>query len=240
MPLTPLQSGSGHLELLTVRVATMGGFVEHQLSNAIAAIEKRDVALARQVIDSDVNVDQRETEIEDMVFDLMERNTLTGRHLRAVIMALKIAGTLERIGDLAKNVAKRSLITSRENVAGTVTSVVRMGRIAQRQIHDVLDAFQDGNPDAALAVWGGDQELDELYNSIFREILTIMTKDKTRISAGTHLAFVAKNFERIGDHATSIAERVYYSSTGEHLNENRAKTDITSFTFVDQSTARDS
>ncbi len=240
MPISPLMSDTDYIDKLCLRLSAMGGLVEHQLSSAIAAFERRDVALAHQVIDGDSEVDQREAEIDGIVLELLESKRLAGRNLRQAVTAMKIAHTLERVGDLAKNVAKRSLVTSREDAAETVASVARMGRIALRQLHDVLDAFQDCNPDVAIAVWGGDQELDELFNSIFREILTRMSNDPSQVNAGTHLAFVAKNFERIGDHATNIAERVYYSLTGDQLEEKRPKTDITSMTVVDQTTARQS
>ena len=182
--------------------------------------------------DGDRVVDDHEAEIEALVLDLLEGKKLSGRNLRQAITAMKISNTLERVGDLAKNIAKRSLVTSRENAADTVTSVVRMGRIALRQLHDVLNAFQDKNPDIAIAVWGGDQEIDELFNSVFREILTTMSRDPSLINAGTHLAFVAKNFERIGDHTTNIAERVYHSLTGDRIEQSRPKKDITSMTVI--------
>ncbi|MCI5045309.1 MAG: phosphate signaling complex protein PhoU [Aquisalinus sp.] len=232
MSLNPLRTDGDQLEKLSVRLSAMGGLVEHQLSSAITAFEKRDLTLARQVIDGDKAVDDREAEIEQMVIDLLESRRFGGRNLREAMMAMKVANTLERVGDLAKNIAKRSLVTSRESTADTVSSVVRMGRISLRQLHDVLNAFQDRNPDIAVAVWGGDQEIDELFNSIFREILTTMSQDPSRISAGTHLAFVAKNFERIGDHATNIAERLYYSMTGDQLENKRPKTDIASITII--------
>ncbi|WP_306251708.1 phosphate signaling complex protein PhoU [Parvularcula sp. IMCC14364] len=231
--MSSLRSETDQLEKLSVRLCAMGGLVEHQLSSAISAFERRDLSLARQVIDGDKTVDEREAEIEQMVIDLLESRRLAGSNLRQAIMAMKVANTLERVGDLSKNIAKRSLVTSREDTADTVASVVRMGRIALRQLHDVLNAYQDRNPDIAVAVWGGDQEIDELFNSIFREILTTMSRDPSRISAGTHLAFVAKNFERIGDHATNIAERIYYSMTGDLLEEARPKTDITSMTVIE-------
>ncbi len=232
MSLNPLRNDSDQLEKLAIRLSAMGGLVEHQLSSAISAFEKRDLSLARQIIDGDKAVDDREVEIEQMVINLLESRRLSGGNLRQAIMAMKAANTLERVGDLAKNVAKRSLITSQENAAETVASIVRMGRISLRQLHDVLNAVQERNPDIAVAVWGGDQEIDELFNSIFREILTTMSRDPSRISTGTHLAFVAKNFERIGDHATNIAERLYYSMTGDQLDNKRPKTDITSMTVI--------
>ena len=232
MQFSSLKSDSDQLDKVAMQLAALGGLVEHQLASAITAFEKRDVALAREVVDGDEEVDRREGELDSFVIELLEGRRLNRDQLRYAVTAMKVANMLERIADLSKNIAKRSLITSREDTAGTVTSVVRVGRIALRQLRDVLDALQYGKPDVALAVWGGDQELDELFNSIFREIMTTMSQDPSRVNAGVHLAFVAKNFERIGDHATNIAERVYYSLTGDLLDRQRPQNDITSITVV--------
>ncbi len=232
MPFGAFRPKPDNLEQLTVELAALGGLVEHQLSAAITAFEKRDVALAREVIDGDKEVDQREALLDNLVIEMMEQKQFPRDQMRQAVVAMKVANTLERIADLAKNVARRSLITSREDAASTVLSVVRVGRIALRQLRDVLDALQYKKPDVALAVWGGDAELDELYNSIFREIMTNIAEDASKVNAGIHLAFVAKNFERIGDHASNMAGRVYYSLTGESLKEKRPKKDITSVTVV--------
>ena len=232
MPIAPLRPESDLLEKLSIRLGAMGGLVEHQLSNAIQAVECRDVELAQQVIDSDGEVDRRQLEIEASVLELLETRKLGGRNLRQAVMAMKVAHTLERVGDLAKNVAKRSLVTSRGDAQMTVASVARLGRIALRQIHDVLNAFQDRNPDIAVAVWGGDDELDELYNSVFQDILAAMMEDPNQVNAGTHLVFIAKNFERVGDHATNIAEAIHFQVTGAPLVETRPKGDETSTIVV--------
>ena len=238
MALSLIRSGGNQLEKLSLSVTAMGGMVEQQLSDAITAFEKRDLSLADQVIDIDRQVDEREAAIEALVQEILEGRRLAGRDLRQVMTALKISNELERIGDLAKNVAKRTKVVSQEDAASSVGTVVRMGRIALRQVTDVLNSIMEKNPEGAIAVWGGDGELDELYNSIFREILTVMMRDPTLVNACTHIVFVAKNFERIGDHATNVAECVFYDQTGEQLKTVRPKRDVTSVTSVPKEKAR--
>ena len=152
--------------------------------------------------------------------------------LRAVMSAMKVAAELERVGDLAKNVAKRTLVVSLERPTGSLAAVARMGRASLRQISDVLDAYLNRDAAAARAIWGGDDDLDELYNSVFREILLAMMQDSTQVNASTHLVFIAKNFERVGDHATNIAETAYFLVTGARLDEERPKGDDTASTVV--------
>ena len=232
MALGLLKFGTPQIERLNLQIAAMGGMVEQQLSDAITAVEKRDIALAERIIREDAEVDRQESEIEEAVIQLMEGRKLMGNDLRHAVSGLKIASDLERIGDLAKNTAKRSLVISREDAAGVVSGVTRMGRIALRQVTDVLNAMQNRNAAGAVAVWGGDEEIDELYNSIFRQLLTLMMRDPGMVNASTHIVFIAKNLERVGDHATNIAEYVYYNLTGEQLEAARPKQDITSFTSV--------
>lgn len=233
MALSLIKSGGGNqLERLHLALTAMGGMVEQQLSDAITALEKRDLSLADAVIEADAHVDEREAAIEAMVIELLETRRMVGRDLRQVISAQKISNELERVGDLAKNIAKRTKVVSREDASKAVSSVGRMGRIALRQVTDVLNSIMEKNPEGAIAVWSGDSELDELYNSIFREILTVMMRDPTLVNACTHIVFVAKNFERIGDHATNIAECVFYDQTGDQLKTIRPKRDVTSVTAV--------
>ena len=213
---------------IAVDLAEMGGLVEGQLSDAIFAIERRDLPLAEQVTKSDIHVDRREREIETRVMRLIETGRLQGPAVRSALSALRIAAALERVGDLAKNVAKRALVISRQSPRPTMPAIARMGRISLRQVSDVLNASGARSAKAAVAVWGADEELDELYNSLFREILLEMMNDPSAVNTCTHLVFVAKNFERIGDHATNIAEAVYYDLTGERLTDTRPKVDMTS------------
>jgi phosphate transport system protein len=154
--------------------------------------------------------------------------------LREVIAAIKITSDLERIGDLAKNIAKRTLVIQGdfETPPRLIQGIVRMGRLAQGQLKSVLDSCSDRNAQLAVQVWRGDEEIDEMYNSIFRELLTYMMEDPRMIGVCTHLLFIAKNIERIGDHATNVAETVYYVVTGEILMDGRPKGDKTSVTPV--------
>lgn len=232
MALGLLKPDASQLEKLSLQLSAIGGMVEQQLADAIMAFETRDIALACRVIDADREIDQCEMAIEVTVRELLESKRLSRVGLRQAITAMKISCDLERIGDLAKNIAKRTLVISQEDAASVVGPVVRMGRIALRQLTDVLNAMQKQSPDAAMAVWGGDEEIDELYNSIFRELLAVMMKDSGMVNASTHIVFIAKNLERVGDHATNVAARVYYNLTGEVLEAKRPKKDITSFTSV--------
>jgi phosphate transport system protein len=152
--------------------------------------------------------------------------------LRETLAAIKIASELERIGDLAKNIAKRAIVLNREPPIRLTQSLARMGRQALAQLKNVLDAFSDRDAAAAEAVWRQDGEIDETYNSLFRELLTYMMEDPRTIGLSTHLLFVAKNIERTGDHATNIAEVVYHMVSGGHLATERPKADKTSETRV--------
>jgi len=152
--------------------------------------------------------------------------------LRETLAAIKIASELERIGDLAKNIAKRSLVLNREPPIRLTQSLARMGRATLSQLKRVLDAYSDRDAAGAEAVWRQDDEIDEIYNSLFRELLTYMMEDPRTIGLCAHLLFVAKNIERSGDHATNIAETVYHMVTGRHLETERPKADVTSTTNV--------
>ena len=222
---------------LPVRVAQMGGLVEQQLVEVIEAVERRDPALAQAVMNADDTVDAMLRQIENEVTDRLRSGGLTEDALRETMSSLKIAGELERIGDLAKNIGKRSKVVSMHEPQRAITGVMRMGRISLRQLTDVLNALASADVDAALAVWAGDDEIDELYNSLFEEMLSDMSRDAGAIAAMTHLVFIAKNFERVGDHATNIAESVYFLGSGRYLEDDRPKSDITS--LIDVSAATD-
>ncbi|MGV6802276.1 MAG: phosphate signaling complex protein PhoU [bacterium] len=234
MALSLLKNGmESRLEKLFLQLTAMGGLVENQLSTTIMAVENRDLPTAIEVIATDADVDTAQEEIEQLAAELLGANRLDAAGVRQVITAMKIAICLERIGDLARNVCKRMEIISQSDAATVVATVVRMGRVSLKQLSDALNSLSKHSPDAALAVWGGDDQLDELYNSIFREILNVMAHDPTQISSCTHMIFAAKNFERVGDHATNIAENVYFKLTGDRLLEARPKRDETSFIAVD-------
>ena len=223
-----VRSFQEQLEALSTGIVQMGGLCEAQLANAIDAVVKRDLPRAEQTIASDVKIDALETEIEQQVIRLLAMRQPLALDLRETLAALKISHDLERIGDLAKNVAKRTLVIARDAPDNNLTQgLARMGRQALTQVKAVLDAYTRRDMDAALAVWKHDDDIDELYNSLFRELLTYMMEDPRKIGPSTHLLFIAKNFERIGDHATNIAETVCYVVSGRRIGEERPKSDTT-------------
>jgi len=210
----------------------MAAQVESQLAGAVAAFERRDLQAAEKIIANDERIDAIDDAIEAKVMNLLLNGPLPEEALREVMTVGKMAGELERVGDLAKNVAKRTLVVSLEAPARPTSGVARMGRACLRQLADILNAYAGRNLDAAKAVWEGDDELDELYNSVFQEILVAMMRDPAKVNACTHLVFTAKNFERVGDHATNIAEALHFLMTGARMVERRPKGDKTSTTIV--------
>ncbi len=218
----------GALRALEVDFAQIAALVETQLNEAITALDRRDIAAAERVVQSDKKVDALNRQIDAKVFSLLKSEHLADRQLRQALSYLKLAGELERVGDLAKNVAKRTLVVSREAPAQSlIAGVVRMGRASLRQLSDILSAFQTANLSAASAIWAGDSDLDELYNSLYGDLMQSMSTDANRVVAGAHLLFIAKNFERIGDHATNIAEAIHFVETGAPFPESRPKGDET-------------
>ena len=220
------------LEALTTSVAQVGGLAEAQLADAIDAIARRDTAKAESVIASDRRIDQLQYQIEDQAMKLLALRQPMAVDLRETMAALKMASELERIGDLAKNIAKRAIVLNREPPIRLTQSLARMGRQVLAQLKQVLDAYAKRDAVAAQAVWKQDGEIDEVYNSLFRELLTYMMEDPRTIGLCTHLLFVAKNIERAGDHCTNVAETVYYMVSGDHLSADRPKADVTSETSV--------
>ncbi len=216
------------LEALTLAVAQAGGMAEAQLADALEAIVRRDTAKAEHVIISDARIDQLQQQIESQALTLLALRQPMAVDLRATLAAMKIVGELERIGDLAKNIAKRAIVLNREPPIRLTKSLGRMGRQVQIQLKQVLDAYTHHDAQKADTVWHQDGEIDEIYNSLFRELLTYMMEDPRTISLCTHLLFIAKNIERSGDHCTNIAETVYHMVSGEYLALERPKADVTS------------
>ncbi len=213
------------LEELSGDLSRMGGLVEDMLESAMRSVMAADADMARSVIKRDADVDQLQDQIEDRVMSLLTRRHPVERDLRQTVAALKLAADLERIGDLAKNIAKRSLSTELSNGEERVQDLSRMGRLVFGQLKRVLDAFSALDVDAAQLVWERDEEVDEHYNSLFRVLLTFMMEDPRKIGACTHLLFMAKNLERIGDHCTNIAEIIQFLVTGEKTQIERPKAD---------------
>ena len=214
-------------------IAEMGGLAESQLAEAVMALVRRDEALAARVIDHDERQDELEEDIEAQVIRLLALRQPMALDLRTVVAALKIAAELERIGDYAKNVAKRSLtLMQTQPVGNAANTIMRMGSIAGDMIHNVIDAYLNKDIVKADEVRARDQDVDQLHTGLFRELLTYMMEDPRNITACTHLLFVAKNIERIGDHATNIAESVHYLVAGERNERERSKQDLSSSTVI--------
>jgi phosphate transport system protein len=210
----------------------MGGLAESQLAAAIEAVQERDSDLAARVIEDDAKVDQLERDLDNLAVRLLALRQPMARDLREIVVALKIASDLERMCDYAANVAKRSIALSQAPPVQPVYALPRMGRLALLLVKDVIDAYVERDAEKALAVWNRDEELDEMYASLFREFLTYMMEDPRNIGACTHLLFMAKNIERIGDHATNIAENLYYLVHGTPLTQARPKGDNSSLQVV--------
>ncbi len=222
-----IKSYDQELERLDNTIAEMGGMAESQLAAAIDAVAKRDSDLATEVIENDAKVDELEHEVESLVVRLLALRQPMARDLRQIVAALKTATDLERICDYAANVAKRSIVLNQTAPVKPVYALPRMGVLCQAMIKDMLDAYVERDADRALAVWLRDEELDEMYTSLFRELLTYMIEDARNITPCTHLLFMAKNLERIGDHTTNIAETLYFLVHGKPLAQIRPKRDRT-------------
>src|ERR1700726_1043717 len=220
------------LRKLNNTVAEMGGLAESQLGTAIEAVMTRDTELAARVIEDDAKVDQLERELDNLAIRLLALRQPMARDLREIFVALKIGSDLERICDYAANVAKRSIALAQTPPIQPVYALPRMGTLALRLVKDVIDAYVERDADKAMLVWRRDEELDEMYSSLFREFLTYMMEDPRNIGPCTHLLFMAKNIERIGDHATNIAENLYYLVHGTPLTQARPKGDKSSLEVV--------
>jgi len=205
------------LRRLEQEIATMGGLAEGQLQNAIQALVRRSAELAHEVIQEDGRVDALEQQASALVVRLLALRQPMAGDLREIVAALKISSDLERIGDYAANIGKRVAALSQTPPFKLPGALPRMGWLAQQIIRDVLNAYVQHDAERALKAWHDDEELDETYGSLFRELLTHMMEDPRTITSCTHLLFVAKHIERIGDHATNIAEAVHYMVVGEPL-----------------------
>jgi phosphate transport system protein len=228
-----VKSFDQELQLLDKKIAQMGGLAERLLAQAFDALERRDPQLAEAAVASDRAIDLLERELQEQTILMIARRQPMANDLRHIMTVLKIAGDLERIGDLAKNIGKRALAVSGENhPKPLMTGFKHMTELAMRQLKDVLDAYAERDADKALGVWRRDERIDAMYNSLFREMLTYMMEDPRNIGLCTHLLFGAKNIERVGDHTTNIAESVYYLVHGSALTDDRPKGDDTSSTLI--------
>ena len=217
------------LEGIRRSLAEMGGMAERMLGDSTVALVRRDTALAQKIISADQRLDNLQREVEEKAVLTIARRQPLAQDLRELISAIRLASDIERVGDLAKNIAKRAVA-----IAGqfqpphrAVVGLEHISRLVQAQLKDVLDAYAATNEQKALEVWKRDDEIDALYTSLFRELLTYMMEDPRNITFCTHLLFCAKNIERIGDHTTNIAETIHYLVTGDSLDVNRPKLDTT-------------
>lgn len=221
-----VRSYEDELNQLAAEVVRMGGLAEAQVNDSIQAFARRDVPMAQAMIGRDGKLDAMEAEIERAAIRMIALRQPMANDLRRTMAAMKIAMNLERCGDLAKNIGKRTLILAEVEPAGPVTrSIERMGKLVASRLKEVIDAYTASEVDRAVSVWSRDTEVDEHYESLFRELLTYMMGDPRTITAGAHLLFVAKNLERIGDHATNIAEIVHFEITGQEIVSERPKLD---------------
>jgi phosphate transport system protein len=200
-------------------ISQMGGLAERAIHDAMNALQRVDLDLAQQVRLADKQIDVIEAEVETLAVRIIALRAPMANDLREVVAALKIAGVIERIGDYAKNIAKRVPMIESEHRIEPISVIPAMGKMAAEMVHDALDAFAARDQQAAVDVCLRDQALDDFYDSIFRMLVTYMVENPATISQVAHLLFVAKNLERIGDHATNVAEMIYFAATGTQMTE---------------------
>ncbi len=227
-----VKSYDAELKRLRDLLTEMGGIVENQVALAAEAIMDRNAAAATRAVEEDPKVDALEREAEQFVIRLLALRQPMAEDLRRIVASLKITGDLERIGDYATNVAKRSIVLAQFTLPYSLAGLAHMAQLVQQNLKTIIDAIGANDADKAVEVWRGDQVVDDLYNAIFRELITYMMEDPRNITPCTHLLFIAKNLERIGDHATNIAEVVYYAVKGESLPDARPKGDTSAYAVV--------
>lgn len=228
-----VKSFDEELAHLSDLISRMGGLAETQLEQSIEALQRRDSSLAETAIENDRKIDVLHAEVDEMAIRLLALRQPMASDLRHIVTGLKIAPIVERIGDYAKNVSKRAIAINQMPPVKPLFAIPRMGRMVREMTKDVLDAFANNDVEKAHEVWMRDAEVDDMYDSLFRELLTYMMEDPRNITPCTHLLFVARNIERIGDLATNIAELIHYQVEGVILDEDRPKTDQASMTVVE-------
>lgn len=227
-----VKSYGQELRRLRGLLTEMGGLVENQVALATQAMVSNDAVVATRAVELDPAVDALERQVEQLVIQMLALRQPMAGDLREIVSALKITAALERIGDYAKNAARRSIVLGQFRLPFSLTGLVNMSRLVQENLKLVVDAIGENDSEKAVQVWRSDEAIDDLYNSIFRELVTYMMEDARNITPCTHLLFIAKNMERMGDHATNIAETVYYAVTGEVLTEDRPKGEGSAFAVV--------
>lgn len=216
------------LKFLFRRISEMGGLAEQMVSDAVRALVNADAALAQKVISDDVVLDNAEREIGDKAIVTIAKRQPVASDLREIMGSIRIASDLERVGDLGKNTAKRVIAVQGTGVPRSLArGLEHLSELALAQLNEVLDVYATRSPEKARSIRDRDEEIDAMYTSLFRELLTYMMEDPRNITTCTHLLFCAKNIERIGDHATNIAETIYYMATGAQPEGERPKDDTT-------------
>ncbi|APO68010.1 phosphate signaling complex protein PhoU [Rhizobium mongolense] len=214
------------LKYLSRRISEMGGLAEQMVSDAVRALVNGDAGLAQKVISDDVVMDHAEREIGDKAIVTIARRQPVASDLREIMGSIRIAADLERVGDLGKNTAKRVIAVQSTGVPRKLArGLEHLSELALVQLKEVLDVYASRSADKAKSIRERDEEIDAMYTSLFRELLTYMMEDPRNITSCTHLLFCAKNIERIGDHATNIAETIYYMATGAQPEGERPKDD---------------
>lgn len=224
-----VKSYDEELKQLHEDILRMGGIAESQFASAMQAVSKRDADIAAETVRGDNKIDELNHVIDKRVVHMLALRQPMASDLREIVSSLKIAVDIERIGDYSANIAKRAIAMAELRPIKPISGIPRMGLLVQRLIKDVLDAYNGRDAEMAMKVWARDEEVDDMYNSLFRETLTYMMEDPRNITPCTHLLFIAKNIERIGDHATNIAETVYFVVHGTRIDANRPKGDSSSF-----------
>ena len=227
-----VKSFDADLKRLRGLLTQMGGIVENQVALAAQAIMNEDAAAATRAVEEDPKVDALEREAEQFVIRMLALRQPMAGDLRRIVAGLKITGELERIGDYAANVAKRSIVLSQFSMPYSLAGLAHMATLVQEHLKTIIDAIGENDADKAVEVWRSDQIVDDMYNAIFRELITYMMEDPRNITPCTHLLFIAKNLERIGDHATNIAEMVHYAVKGEVLPDVRPKGNSAAYAVV--------
>jgi phosphate transport system protein len=232
LPQHIVKSYEQELKQLRDMLVKMGGLLEAQLATATAAVVQGDAAAATAAMEQDPAVDALEREVEQFVIRLLARRQPMAGDLRQIVASLKISSDLERIGDYAANVAKRSIVLNQFSLPFKLGGLAHLCRLVQENLKLTIDLIGDNDAERAIQVWRADQVVDDIYTAIFRELITYMMEDPRNITPCTHLLFIAKNLERIGDHTTNIAETVHYATTGVVLPEGRPKGATSAYTIV--------
>jgi phosphate transport system protein len=221
-----MATSSGHtikafdedLDRLRALISEMGGLAEHAIRESMRCLVQHDLDGAAKVVEDDKKLDALEIETEKRAVQLIALRAPMAADLRDVVAAMKISSVVERIGDYAKNICKRVPLLIDRDIE-PLSLLPEMAKIATQMVHDVLNAFVERDAETAIRVIERDKAVDDFYNSIFRTLLTYMMENPNNIGQSAHLLFIAKNVERVGDHATNIAEMVYYAATGEHITD---------------------